>query len=114
MSSKFGEKFDAKATAQVLRKAGYATEAASLAERYGESELYLRILLEDLHDWERALTCISQLPFLQSSVGKGHLELKEHPLGTSEGSGGSPSIKYFSLSYGLSSKVGIEQSKVLV
>eukprot|EP00944_MAST-04C_sp_MAST-4C-sp1_P004043 g4043.t1 len=66
LSSKFGEKFDAKATAQVLRKAGYATEAASLAERYGESELYLRILLEDLHDWERALTCISQLPFLDA------------------------------------------------
>ena len=68
LSSKFGEKFDAKATAQVLRKAGYATEAASLAERYGESELYLRILLEDLHDWERALTCISQLPFLDAEL----------------------------------------------
>ena len=57
---------------------------------------------------------MSQLPFLQSSVGKGHLELKEQPLGTSEGSGGSPSNKYFLLSYGLLSKVGIEDSKVLV
>ena len=87
LSTKFGDKFDAKATAQVLRKAGYIQEAASLAERYGESELYLRILLEDLEQWERALEYISQLPFLdaeQALKQNGKLLLQRVPDATTK------------------------------
>ena len=77
LRSKFGDKFEAKASAQVLRKAGYIQEAASLAERYGESELYLRILLEDLDNSIEILTEAIQTIIRKNNIPNGYEIMKD-------------------------------------
>ncbi len=62
-------KFDVKTAIRVLRKAGYHEQAMFLAEKHRVQSDYLRVLLEDLQQYNKALQYISTLDFAEVSVG---------------------------------------------
>ncbi|CAG8474557.1 8204_t:CDS:10 [Ambispora leptoticha] len=57
-------KFDLETAIKVCRQAGYYEHAVYLAKKHREHDLYLKIQIEDVHDYENALEYIRQLgPF---------------------------------------------------
>lgn len=50
---------------KVCRQAGYYDNALFLAMKHKEHELYLKILVEDMKQYDRALDYIQILPFAQ-------------------------------------------------
>ncbi len=56
-----------KTAIRVLRKAGYHEQAMFLAEKHRVQSDYLRVLLEDLHQFNKALQYISTLDFAEVS-----------------------------------------------
>ena len=58
-----GYMFDLETAIKVCRQAGYFDHALLLASSRGRHEWYLKILLEDSKDYEKALDYISTLPF---------------------------------------------------
>lgn len=63
--------FDVETAIRVCRQAGYFEHALFLAEKHGKHEWYLRIQLEDIKQYQRALQYISKLEF--SEVGQGYV-----------------------------------------
>lgn len=59
-------KFDVKTAIKVSRQAGYYEHALYLAQHSDCHELYLKILLEDVQDYDKALDYIATLPFLEA------------------------------------------------
>ena len=47
----------------VCRQSGYSEHALSLAEKHKKHESYLKIQLEDIKDYQRALQYIGKLQF---------------------------------------------------
>lgn len=58
--------FDVKTAIRVLRRAGYKQQAIFLAEKHNVQSDYLKILLEDLKLYDRAITYISTLDFFEA------------------------------------------------
>lgn len=58
--------FDVETAIRVCRQAGYFTHALDLSEKFAQHDWYLRIQLEDIKDYKKALRYISKLPFLQA------------------------------------------------
>ncbi|XP_076437584.1 vacuolar protein sorting-associated protein 11 homolog [Babylonia areolata] len=56
--------FDVETAIKVCRQAGYHRHALSLADKHLKHEWYLKIQLEDIRDYQEALTYIARLPFL--------------------------------------------------
>uniref|UniRef100_A0A4W5NLN9 VPS11 core subunit of CORVET and HOPS complexes n=1 Tax=Hucho hucho TaxID=62062 RepID=A0A4W5NLN9_9TELE len=65
-SSKSEVQFDVEIAIKVLRQAGYHSHAVFLAKRHQHHEWYLKIQLEDLTNYEKALHYIGRLPFEQA------------------------------------------------
>ena len=61
-----GYKFDLETAIKVCRQAGYFDHALTLARTHGRHEWYLKILLEDSKDYERAIKYISTLEFKEA------------------------------------------------
>lgn len=59
-------KFDLETAIKVCRQAGYFDHALLLARSHGRHEWYLKILLEDSKDYERAIDYISTLEFKEA------------------------------------------------
>ncbi|KAF8764622.1 Vacuolar protein sorting-associated protein like [Argiope bruennichi] len=55
--------FDVETAMKVCRQAGYYSHALYLAEQHNQHDWYLKILLEDLKDYDKALKYISKLDF---------------------------------------------------
>ncbi|XP_015915607.2 vacuolar protein sorting-associated protein 11 homolog [Parasteatoda tepidariorum] len=55
--------FDVETAMKVCRQAGYYKHALFLAEHHDQHDWYLKILLEDLKDYDKALKYISKLDF---------------------------------------------------
>ncbi|KAK7475894.1 hypothetical protein BaRGS_00032862, partial [Batillaria attramentaria] len=55
--------FDVETAIKVCRQAGYHRHALSLAEKHEKHEWYLKIQLEDIRDYQAALTYIARLDF---------------------------------------------------
>ncbi|GFQ99030.1 vacuolar protein sorting-associated protein 11 homolog [Trichonephila clavata] len=55
--------FDVETAMKVCRQAGYYSHALYLAEHHDQHDWYLKILLEDLKDYDKALKYISKLDF---------------------------------------------------
>jgi hypothetical protein len=55
--------FDVETAIKVCRQAGYHKHALSLAEKHNKHEWYLKIQLEDIRDYQAALTYIAGLDF---------------------------------------------------
>ena len=55
--------FDIETAIKVCRSAGYYTHALQLAERSNKHDLYLKIQIEDHHDYAKALSYIAKLEF---------------------------------------------------
>ncbi|KFM62524.1 Vacuolar protein sorting-associated protein 11-like protein, partial [Stegodyphus mimosarum] len=55
--------FDVETAMKVCRQAGYYKHALYLAEHHDQHEWYLKILLEDLKDYDKALKYIAKLDF---------------------------------------------------
>lgn len=58
--------FDVETAIRVCRQAGYFEHALFLAEKHGKHEWYLRIQLEDIKQYQRALQYISKLEFSEA------------------------------------------------
>eukprot|EP00918_Siedleckia_nematoides_P018931 GHVU01040411.1.p1 GENE.GHVU01040411.1~~GHVU01040411.1.p1 ORF type:complete len:904 (-),score=100.20 GHVU01040411.1:521-3232(-) len=58
--------FDVETAIKVCRQAGYFQHALYLAERHAQHHWYLKIQLEDIHDYQQALSYIAKLPFDQA------------------------------------------------
>lgn len=58
--------FDVETAIKVCRQAGYFKHAVYLAEKYEQHDLYLKIQLEDLKDYQRALSYIGKLEFYEA------------------------------------------------
>ncbi|XP_038609321.1 vacuolar protein sorting-associated protein 11 homolog isoform X3 [Tachyglossus aculeatus] len=58
--------FDVETAIKVLRQAGYHSHALYLAENHAHHEWYLKIQLEDIKNYQGALSYIGQLPFEQA------------------------------------------------
>ncbi|XP_074607896.1 vacuolar protein sorting-associated protein 11 homolog isoform X1 [Acropora palmata] len=58
--------FDVETAIKVCRQAGYFRHAVYLAEKYEQHDLYLKIQLEDLKDYQRALSYIGKLDFYEA------------------------------------------------
>lgn len=58
--------FDVETAIKVCRQAGYFKHAVYLAEKYEQHDLYLKIQLEDLKDYQRALSYIGKLGFYEA------------------------------------------------
>ncbi|XP_019628396.1 PREDICTED: vacuolar protein sorting-associated protein 11 homolog [Branchiostoma belcheri] len=79
--------FDVETAIKVCRQAGYYDHALSLAERHSQHEWYLKIQLEDIKDYQKALTYISKLGFYEaeSNMKKyGKILMSEVPQQTTE------------------------------
>ena len=63
--------FDVETAIKVCRQAGYHRHALSLAEKHQKHEWYLKIQLEDIRDYQAALTYIARLHFDAVSWGVG-------------------------------------------
>jgi hypothetical protein len=61
-------KFDVETAIKVCRSAGYHQHALDLALRHQEHKWLLKILLEDLHQYEQALKYIETLPFEEAQT----------------------------------------------
>ena len=59
--------FDVETAIRVCRSAGYYHHALRLAEKHAQHDCYLKVQLEDIRDYSRALTYIGQLDFEQVS-----------------------------------------------
>lgn len=57
-----GVEFDVDTAIQVCRQGRYYEQAAFLAQKYGEHDTYISILVENLKQYSRALKYIKQLP----------------------------------------------------
>ena len=57
-----GVQFDVDTAIQVCRQGRYYEQAAFLAQKYGESDTFISILVENLRQYSRALKYIKQLP----------------------------------------------------
>ncbi|XP_072041834.1 vacuolar protein sorting-associated protein 11 homolog [Amphiura filiformis] len=55
--------FDVETAIKVCRQAGYYEHALFLAEKHNQHNLYLKIQLEDIKDYQKALTYIAKLDF---------------------------------------------------
>ena len=53
---------------QVCRQAGYYEHALFLAEKHHQHNLYLKIQLEDIKDYQKALTYIAKLDFEEVKI----------------------------------------------
>ncbi|XP_078494941.1 vacuolar protein sorting-associated protein 11 homolog [Ciona intestinalis] len=58
--------FDVETAIRVCRQAGYYKHALQLAEKHHKHKWYLKIQLEDTHQYRRALSYIRQLPFKEA------------------------------------------------
>ncbi|XP_064459798.1 vacuolar protein sorting-associated protein 11 homolog isoform X2 [Ornithodoros turicata] len=58
--------FDVEIAIKVCRQAGYYDQALYLAEKHNCHDLYLRIKLENCHDYLTAINYIARLPFTQA------------------------------------------------
>ncbi|XP_030077168.1 vacuolar protein sorting-associated protein 11 homolog [Microcaecilia unicolor] len=58
--------FDVETAIKVLRQTGYYIHAVYLAEKHAHHEWYLKIQLEDLKNYQEALSYIGKLPFFQA------------------------------------------------
>lgn len=56
-------KFEVETAIKVCRQAGYHDHALFLAKKHSQHDWYLKILLEDLKDYDNALDYISTLSF---------------------------------------------------
>ncbi|EDO40102.1 predicted protein, partial [Nematostella vectensis] len=57
--------FDVETAIKVCRQAGYFKHAVNLANKFEQHDWYLKIQLEDLHDYQKALEYIAQLDFYE-------------------------------------------------
>ena len=57
-----GVEFDVDTAIQVCRQGRYYEQAAFLAQKYGEHDTFISILVENLKQYSRALKYIKQLP----------------------------------------------------
>ena len=55
--------FDVETAIKVCRQAGYHQHALFLAEKHAQHDWYLKIQLEDIQDFQQALTYIGNLTF---------------------------------------------------
>ena len=55
--------FDVETAIKVCRQAGYSHHALELAEKYEQHDWYLKIQLEDIQDYKKALKYMQRLPF---------------------------------------------------
>lgn len=60
--------FDVETAIRVLRQAGCLDEALYLAQHEGRHGWFLKIQVEDRHDYDAALAYIRQLPFLEAEA----------------------------------------------
>ncbi|XP_041361621.1 vacuolar protein sorting-associated protein 11 homolog [Gigantopelta aegis] len=60
--------FDVETAIKVCRSAGYHDHALSLAEKHRKHEWYLKIQLEDICDFEKALLYIGRLEFVEAEI----------------------------------------------
>jgi hypothetical protein len=60
--------FDVETAIRVCRQAGYFEHAIFLAEKHGKHEWYLRIQLEDIKQYQRALEYIGKLEFIEVRI----------------------------------------------
>lgn len=60
--------FDVDTAIKVCRSAGYFQHAIYLAERHSQHDSYLKIQLEDIRDYARALDYIGKLDFEQVNM----------------------------------------------
>ncbi|XP_032237087.2 vacuolar protein sorting-associated protein 11 homolog isoform X2 [Nematostella vectensis] len=58
--------FDVETAIKVCRQAGYFKHAVNLANKFEQHDWYLKIQLEDLHDYQKALEYIAQLDFYEA------------------------------------------------
>nr|CAB3267620.1 vacuolar protein sorting-associated protein 11 homolog [Phallusia mammillata] len=58
--------FDVETAIKVCRQAGYHQHALQLAEKHHKHKWYLKIQLEDTHQYEKALAYIKKLPFKEA------------------------------------------------
>ena len=79
--------FDVETAIRVCRSAGYHRHALALADKHGKHEWYLKVELEDIRDYQRALQYIGRLQFVEaeSNVKKyGKVLMSEVPRETTE------------------------------
>ncbi|XP_033108411.1 vacuolar protein sorting-associated protein 11 homolog isoform X2 [Anneissia japonica] len=79
--------FDVETAIKVCRQAGYYKHALFLAEKHGQHDWYLKIQLEDIKDYQKALQYISRLSFeeTESNMKKyGKTLMSEVPTATTE------------------------------
>ncbi|XP_071958560.1 vacuolar protein sorting-associated protein 11 homolog isoform X2 [Antedon mediterranea] len=79
--------FDVETAIKVCRQAGYYKHALFLAEKHDQHDWYLKIQLEDIKDWQKALQYISRLNFegAESNMKKyGKTLMSEVPTETTE------------------------------
>ena len=55
--------FDVETAINVCRQSGYCKHALALAEKHEKHEHYLKIQLEDIKDYQKALAYIGKLEF---------------------------------------------------
>eukprot|EP00795_Rhopilema_esculentum_P008547 gene8547-14548_t len=60
--------FEVETAIKVCRQAGYYRHALDLAEKFEQHEWYLKIQLEDIKDYKKALKYISRLPFVEAEA----------------------------------------------
>ncbi len=61
-------KFEVETAIKVCRQAGYHDHALFLAKKHSQHDWYLKILLEDLKDYDNALDYISTLSFSEVKI----------------------------------------------
>ncbi|XP_022091158.1 vacuolar protein sorting-associated protein 11 homolog isoform X2 [Acanthaster planci] len=58
--------FDVETAIKVCRQAGYYKHALFLAEKHSQHDWYLKVQLEDIKDYQKALTYIAKLEFFEA------------------------------------------------
>ena len=60
--------FDVETAIKVCRQAGYYDHAIKLSEKYDQHEWYLKIQLEDVKNYKKALNYMKRLPFEEAEI----------------------------------------------
>lgn len=60
--------FDVVTAIKVCRQAGYCQHALELAEKYDQHDSYLKVQLEDINDYKKALKYMRRLPFQEAEA----------------------------------------------
>ncbi len=75
--------FDVETAIKVCRSAGYFSHALYLAEKHEEHDWYLKIQLEDIKDYQKALDYIGKLQFSEVNLDDTYVhKVHQYALGT--------------------------------